>query len=220
QQNHSSGHFSILETVAIENQIRSNISDSLYLGVEIPNVLVTTLAICEIEDAKGDMDRILKGTSRQWSQWRQEDNNNNNNNINSNNISNESLNDKKIINNGIEAMQSKVKQEILNDQWQYIDGDQHVTDDNKDEPVQQFLAKMDNFMEDLQLILPFYIDNYLKILTIPLMNRLDANMVKIQERLSIVSWIDRFKRKIEDLRSKRHICIYVKYKNKTTVISY
>ncbi|ETO05772.1 hypothetical protein RFI_31623, partial [Reticulomyxa filosa] len=41
QQHHSSGDFSILETVAvtIEKQIRSNISDALYLGVEMPNVL-------------------------------------------------------------------------------------------------------------------------------------------------------------------------------------
>ncbi|ETO04903.1 saposin B domain-containing protein [Reticulomyxa filosa] len=82
----------------------STIVAETLLGVEMPNVLVTTLAICEIEDTKSDMDRILKGTSRQWSQWRQEDNNNNNNNnSNSNDISNENLNDKKIINNGIET---------------------------------------------------------------------------------------------------------------------
>ncbi|ETO03529.1 hypothetical protein RFI_33875, partial [Reticulomyxa filosa] len=128
----------------------------------------------------------------------------------------------KIANNDIETMQNKVKQEIL--EWisgSILTATSMVTDDNKDEPVQQFLAKMDNFMEDLQLvtthihpcfppkykILPFYIDNYLKILTAPLMNRLDANMVKTQERLSIVSWIDRFTRKIEDLRSKRSLVV-------------
>ncbi|ETO11617.1 hypothetical protein RFI_25759 [Reticulomyxa filosa] len=119
-------------------------------------------------------------------------------------------------------MQSKVKQEIL--EWisgSILTATSMVTDDNKDEPVQQFLAKMDNFMEDLKLvtthihtcfphkykIMSFYIDNYLKILTAPLMNLLDANMVKTQERLSIVAWIDRFKRKIEDLRSKRSLAV-------------
>eukprot|EP01084_Bolivina_argentea_P275478 469813_1 len=196
-------HFKLIDAVILnlEKQCRMNICDALYLAVKQPQTLVETLKICESEDRTVlDKNKILSYSMNDWGEWRERES---------------KEEDIELIDYPIrtvvsDSMHDKVKSEILSSIVSLTEQLQSQSDGK----IKEFVSAMDENMKDLEYvneylrvtfpphyaIVSYYVETYFKFLQPLILAQLDARNVPTQERLFVVSWINKFKMKIENLQ--------------------
>ena len=208
-------HFKLIDAVILnlEKQVRMNVCDALYLAVKQPQTLVETLKICESEDRSNKKkNKILCYSISDWNKWREQELNEEDTEFDDYPLPNRSA---------MDSMCDKVKSEILSS---IVSLTEHLQME-KEKGIKDFLNAIDENMKDLDyvnenmrktfpphyFIVKYYVQTYYKFLQPLILAQLDEGNVPTQERLFVVSWIAKFKQKINSLESDM-----AKYGDKST----